>query len=213
MTKSMQRSFDDPALIEARPTHAMAKSLHARRSIAWAQGVAFVLGALLLVYVVRRVGVQPIFTALSRVGWGFFLVVAINGLRHVLRTIAMSTSMPPQHRRFTFFQAFAARLGGESISFLTFAGPLLGEATKVALLRKRVPLVHGVPALVVDNLLYNLSVALVIFVGACLMLFAYPVPSVAREVLIVIAVTAFLGLVAAALATRRRVTLLTNLID
>jgi len=45
------------------------------------------------------------------------------------------------------------------------------------------------------------------------MLFAYPVPSVAREVLIVIAVTAFLGLVAAALATRRRVTLLTNLID
>jgi len=37
-----------------------------------------------------------------------------------------------------------------------------------------VPLVHGVPALVVDNLLYNLSVVMLIFGGACLMLFAYP---------------------------------------
>jgi putative ABC transport system permease protein len=208
----MERSFGDPELIEA-TKHATAKSSHGRRSVAWAQAVAFALGALLLVYVIRRVGVQPIFTALSRVGWGFFLVVAINGLRHVMRTIAMSTSVPPEHRRFTFFQAFAARLGGESMSFLTFAGPLLGEATKVALLRKRVPLVHGVPALVVDNLLYNLSVVLVIFGGACLMLFAYPAPPVVRQVLIVIAATAFLGLIAAALATRRRVTLLTNLID
>jgi putative ABC transport system permease protein len=209
----MERSLDDRALMETTDSPSVAKPSNAKRSIAWLQAVAFVLGALLLVYVIRKVGVQPIFSALGRVGFGFFFVVAINGLRHVLRTIAMSMSVPPEHRRFTFLQAFAARLGGESMSFLTFAGPLLGEATKVALLRKRVPLVHGVPALVVDNLLYNLSVVLLIFGGACLMLFAYPVPAVAREMLILIASVAFLGLIAAAVATRRRVTLLTNIID
>ena len=208
-----EKHFDDRGLVGAADAHPVAKHSGARRHVAWVQTLAFLLGALLLVYVIRAVGVQPIFAALSRVGFGFFLVLALNGLRHVLRTIAMSTSVPPEHRRFTFVQAFAARLGGESMSFLTFAGPLLGEATKVALLRKRVPLVHGVPALVVDNLLYNLSVVLVVFGGACLMLFAYPVPIVAREVLIIIAAVAFLGLVAAALATRRRVTLLTNIID
>lgn len=181
--------------------------------IAWAQAVAFVLGALLLWYVVRRVGVQSIFTALSRVGFGFFLVVALNGFRHVLRTISMRISVPAEHRRFSFMQAFAARLGGEAMSFLTFAGPLLGEPTKIALLRKRVPLVHGVPALVVDNLLYNLSVVLMIFGGALLMLLTYAVPPVAREVLVIIAAFAFLGLVATALATRRRATLITSLID
>lgn len=184
-----------------------------KRTVAWAQAVAFILGALLLWYVVRRVGVQPIFTALSRVGFGFFIVVALNGLRHVLRTISMRISVPAEHRRFSFAQAFAARLGGESMSFLTFAGPLLGEPTKIALLRKRVPLVHGVPALVVDNLLYNLSVVLMIFGGAMLMLITYALPPVAREMLIVIAAIAFLGLVAAALATRRRATLITALID
>lgn len=210
----MERSFDDrAALAEKAEAHATAKPSRAKRSVAWLQAIAFLLGALLLVYLIRTVGVEPIFSALSRVGFGFFFVVAANGARHVLRTIAMRLSVAPEHRRFSFLQAFAARLGGESMSFLTFAGPLVGEATKVALLRKRVPLVHGVPALVVDNLLYNLSVVLVIFGGAVLMLFTYPVPAVAREVLMVIAAVAFLGLIAAAMATRKRVTLLTNIID
>src|SRR5438132_6000411 len=209
----MERSLDDRALMENTEAHAPAKSSRAKRSVAWLQTIAFLLGAILLVYLIRTVGVEPIVSALTRVGFGFFFVVAANGVRHVLRTIAMRLSVAPEHRRFSFLQAFAARLGGESMSFLTFAGPLLGEATKVALLRKRVPLVHGVPALVVDNLLYNLSVVLVIFGGACLMLFAYRVPPVARDVLILIASFAFLGLIAAAMATRRRVTLLTNIID
>src|SRR2546421_7011831 len=209
----MERSLDDRALMEKPEAHAPAKTSRAKRSVAWLQAVAFLLGAILFVYLIRTVGVEPIVSALTRVGFGFFFVVAANGVRHVLRTIAMRLSVAPEHRRFSFLQAFAARLGGESMSFLTFAGPLLGEATKVALLRKRVPLVHGVPALVVDNLLYNLSVVLVIFGGAVLMLFAYPVPTVAREMLIIIAAVAFLGLIAAAMATRKRVTLLTNIID
>ena len=104
--------------MEATDSHPVAKPSRAGRNMAWIQLLAFVLGALLLVYVVRAVGFQPIFAALSRVGFGFFLVVAMNGLRHVLRTIAMSTSVPPEQRRFTFVQAFAARLGGESMSFL-----------------------------------------------------------------------------------------------
>ncbi|HEY0349809.1 MAG TPA: ABC transporter permease [Pyrinomonadaceae bacterium] len=209
----MERSLDDRALMEKPEAHAPAKSSRAKRAF-WLQTIAFLGGAIVLVYLIRVVvGVETIVAALTRVGFGFFIVVAANGARHVLRTISMRLAVAPEYRRFSFLQAFAARLGGESMGFLTFAGPLLGEATKVALLRKRVPLVHGVPALVVDNLLYNLSVALVIFGGAVLMLFAYPVPPVAREVLVLIATAAFLGLIAAAMATRKRVTLLTNVID
>jgi putative ABC transport system permease protein len=131
----------------------------------------------------------------------------------VLRTIAMRAAVPAEHRRFNFFQAFAARLGGEAISFLTFTGPLLGEATKVALLRRRVPLTYGVPALVVDNLLYNLSVVFFILSGACVMLFTYNLPSLVYYSLIAIAGIAALGIAAAALAAKRRIMLLTWLID
>jgi putative ABC transport system permease protein len=184
-----------------------------RRIIVWLQGIAFLLGLALLVYVINRVGMQPIFDALGRIGFGFFILLAINGSRHVLRTLAMSTAVPPEHRRFNFFQAFAARLGGEAVSFLTFTGPVLGEATKVALLRKRVPLVSGVSALLIDNILYYLSVVFFILGGALVMLASYSLPRVVNYTLIAIALFAVLGLLAAAVAHKRRVMLLTALID
>lgn len=187
---------------------------NSRRSFIWLQAIAFLLGLGLLVYVINLVGLQPIFDALIRIGFfGFLIVLAISGSRHVFRTIAMSAAVPREHRRFNFFQAFAARLGGEAISFLTFTGPLLGEATKVALLRKRVPLTYGVPALVVDNLLYNLSVVFFILSGACVMLFTYSLPPLVYYSLIAIALIAALGIAGAALAARRRIMLVTWVLD
>jgi putative ABC transport system permease protein len=184
-----------------------------RRKMIWLQGVAFLLGLALLVYVINRVGVQPIFDALLKIGFGFLILLAISGSRHVFRAIAMRTAIDPQHRRFSFKHALAVRLGGESVSFLTFTGPLLGEATKVALLRRRVPLVYGVSALVVDNILYNLSVVFFILSGAVVMLLSYNLPSIVRYVLYAIATGAFLGILLTAWAVNRRVMLLTWVID
>lgn len=184
-----------------------------RSSFIWLQVFAFLLGIGLLVFVINRVGVQPIFDALLRIGFGFFFLLGISGLRHIFRTIAMRAAVPTEHRRISFMQAFAARLGGEAISFLTFTGPLLGEATKVALLRKRIPLTYGVPALVVDNLLYNLSVVFFILSGACVMLVTYQLPPPVYYVLMGIAAVAALGIAAAGLAAKRRIMLLTWAMD
>ena len=184
-----------------------------RRSFVWLQVFAFLLGLGLLIFVINRVGVQPLFDALLRIGFGFFVILGLSGLRHFLRTISMRAAVPREHRKISFRHAFSARLGGEAISFLTFTGPLLGEATKVALLRKRVPLTYGVPALVVDNLLYNLSVVFFILTGAVVMLLRYPLPLQVYVVLVGIAAVAALGIVIAAVAAKRRVMLLTWFID
>ncbi|PWT89543.1 MAG: hypothetical protein C5B55_11230 [Blastocatellia bacterium] len=197
-------------LSEEQESSAAGKS---KKSFVWLQSLAFLLGLGLLIFVINRVGVQPLFDALLRIGFGFFVILALSGWRHVMRTIAMRAAVPPEHRRVTFRQAFAARLGGEAISFLTFTGPLLGEATKVALLRKRVPLTYGVPALVVDNLLYNMSVVFFILTGAVVMLLSYPLPTEVYTVLIIIAVIATIGILVAAFAAKRRVMLLTWMID
>src|SRR5687767_2376709 len=97
--------------------------------------------------------------------------------------------------------------------YTTLFRSLLGEATKVALLRKRVPLTYGVPALVVDNLLYNLSVVFFILSGAVVMLVKYPLPREVNMVLLVIAGAAALGILVAAIAAKRRVMLLTWIVD
>ena len=202
---------DDTEELSEEPETSAANT--SRRSFIWLQALAFLLGLGLLIFVINRVGVQPLFDALLRIGFGFFIILGLSGLRHFLRTISMRAAVPAEHRRITFRHAFAARLGGEAISFLTFTGPLLGEATKVALLRKRVPLTYGVPALVVDNLLYNLSVVFFVLTGAVVMLWWYPLPEEVNIVLVAIALIAALGIAAVAFAAKRRVMLMTWIID
>lgn len=189
------------------------KSAGTRRFALRIQGIAFLLGALLLVYVINLVGVGSIFAALGSIGFGFFILLGLSGLRHVFRTLAMSTAVPAEHRRFNFGQALAARLGGEAVSFLTFTGPLLGEATKAALLRRRVPLAQGVPALVIDNLLYHVSVALFVGSGACVLLASYNLPTAVRFALVGIVCGAGGGLLAFTLAAKHRVMPFTWLLD
>jgi putative ABC transport system permease protein len=142
--------------------------------------LAFVFGVTLLVILIRAVGVEPIFQALTQIHFGFLILLGLAGLRHAMRTLSMRVAVAREHRRFNFWQAFTTRLAGETISFFTFTGPVLGEATKAALLRKRVPLASAVQALAVDNLLYNLSVAVFISSGALVMLLTYDLPVGAR---------------------------------
>ncbi|MCA1593827.1 MAG: ABC transporter permease [Acidobacteria bacterium] len=184
---------EDSALISQGEPEAGKKS---RGVMFYLHAAAFVLGALLFVLVVRQVGVGEIFVALRQIGFGFFTLLGIIGARHAIRTVSMRAAIPREHRGFGFWHAFTTRLSGETISFLTFTGPVLGEATKAALLRKRVPLSSSVHALVVDNLLYNLSVALFISSGACVMLATYNLPRAARYPLVVIAAGMMFALVA-----------------
>lgn len=209
--RQAQRTFEERGVstAAARPQGKRGR----RRPLVYLQGVAFVLGLALLIFVVRRVGVQSIFDALRQIGYGFFTLLGIIGLRHVLRALAMRTAFAPEHRRFSLWQAFVARIGGEAVTFLTFTGPVLGEATKAAMLRKRAPLASGVQALVIDNLLYNLSVALFIATGACVMLAVYDLPDAARYPVIAIAAGMILTLVLVVSAIVRRMTPLSAMVN
>jgi putative ABC transport system permease protein len=174
---------------------------------------AFLLGAFLLGFLVRKVGIGPIYEALGQIGYGFLGLLGIIGARHCLRTISMSLAVPREHRRFTFWEALTTRLAGETITFFTFTGPVLGEATKAALLRRRVPLAAGVQALVVDNLLYNLSVAFFIASGACLMLATQDLPDAARIPLVIIAAVMSLVIVGICAAVASSMMPLTATVD
>ncbi|MDT7779834.1 MAG: putative transport system permease protein [Acidobacteriota bacterium] len=175
--------------------------------------LAFVFGATLLVILIRAVGLEPIFQALGQIHYGFLFLLAIAGIRHCLRTASMRLAVAREHRRFTFWEAYTTRLAGETISFFTFTGPVLGEATKAALLRKRVPLASAVQALAVDNLLYNLSVAVFISSGACVMLATYNLPVGARVPLIAIAAGMTLVIVAITAAVLSDVMPVTGAVD
>ncbi|MGI8468125.1 MAG: lysylphosphatidylglycerol synthase domain-containing protein [Pyrinomonadaceae bacterium] len=172
----------------------------------WIQLITFILGFALLVFVIYRIGLHTLFDAFARIGWGFLAIVALNGARHFIRALCMYIAVPVRHRSFKYRYAVSARLAGEAVSFLTFTGPLLGEATKAALLKKRIPLSHGVTAVVVDNILYDISVALLILGGVGVMFYVYgggDSPAM-RDVLYGVATVAALTIVAIIVAAKSR---------
>lgn len=184
----------DPLFIET--AQKPKKSLFGK-PIFWLQLFAFIGGLGLLFFVLYKVGFSTLGETLSRVGWGFLLIIALTGARHLLRSWCMYLVVPPEHRKFKYREAVSARLGGEAVSFITFSGPLLGEATKAALLKGNIPFLKSSAAIIVDNILYYISVILIVLTGVGVMSFAFSNDDSMKNALLVVTalcVLAFLGL-------------------
>ena len=133
--------------------------------LVWLHTTTFLFGLGLLLLVMYWFGYRAVLDTLSQVGWGFLPIIGLNVLRHFLRASTLYLAVPPEHRNFKYRSAVAARFGGEAISFLTFTGPFLGDATKALLLKKEISLTHGATAVLIDDVLYYLSVLLMILAG------------------------------------------------
>src|ERR1043166_1772152 len=143
-------------------------------------GAAFaLLGLALFAYFVWRAGPGEIWANVSRIGWGFAGILALGGLRFVVRALAWTLCFEPPHR-LRYRDAFTAYLIGDSAGNVRPLGLVGSEPTKVALVRERVPLGAAVSALAVENIFYMISVALFISCGAAALLAAFPLPKALR---------------------------------
>ena len=122
-------------------------------------GVLTAVGGLaLLIWMVANVGVSEIVADVKQVGWALVAIVAIGGLRFLLRAIAWRLCLEPPYK-LSLGGAFAAVVCGDTIGNLTPLGPLVGEPAKAAFVRGRIPLGPAVTALAIENVLYTLSAA------------------------------------------------------
>jgi len=128
-----------------------------------------------------RVGVAEIAADVRQVGWGLALIVAIGGLRFLLRAAAWRLCLDPPHR-LRLRDAFAAVICGDAIGNLTPLGPLVGEPAKAAFVRGRVALTPALTALAIENLLYTLSAAAMIAAGMVALLVRFQLPPDVRGV-------------------------------
>jgi hypothetical protein len=154
-------------------------------------------GLALLAAVVRRVGLAEIAADVRQVGWGLLLVIAIGGLRFVLRAQAWRLCLDPAHA-LSLRHAFAAVICGDTIGNVTPLGPLVGEPAKAAVAQRHVPLAAALTALAVENVVYTLSAAAMIAAGMIALLVRPGLPALIRDVG-EIAIAATIALFAAAL--------------
>jgi len=165
--------------------------------------IAGLAGLALVVYAVRRAGPAEIVEGVRRLGAGFVAVLLVSAVRDLLRTLAWQAAIEGD-RPLPVMDGWAARITGEALGNLTPLGMLVSEPTKAAYVRHRVPFAAALAGTVIENLLYSLSVAVVIVAGVTVLLLGFPVPAALRSISLG-ALTAFctLGAVMTWLVARR----------
>ena len=153
---------------------------------------AALVGIVLFTYAIRNVGWANVVDGINRVGWGLVPILALAGLRFVLRAAAWRLCMPP-HAQFTLGQAFAAFLSGDAVGNVTPLGLLASEPTKLFLVRHRLATLEAASSLAVDFVIYSMSAMTMIVVGVVVLLVSVPLSLGRREILIGVVVALCAG--------------------
>ena len=170
--------------------------------------VTTLVGLVLLVVLVRRVGVDAVLAGARQVGWGFIAIVAISGARILVRAAAWRLCLEPAEMRLVpLARAFGAGLCAEAIGSLTPLGLLASEPAKAAWVRDRLPFGRAMAAVAIENVLYSISVAIVIAAGTVALLAAFNLPAGLRQAgelsLILVAIACVVLVASLWLAARR----------
>jgi Lysylphosphatidylglycerol synthase TM region len=142
----------------------------------WLQIVSLAAGLALFAHLVKQTGVAALIDYLAMMGWGFAAIIALSVVRNLLRAASWYYAIDPAHRLVTFWSLVNVMLAGEAIKYLTATGPLLGEPAKAAMVRREVPLIQGFSSVIVENLIYNLTVFLVMLAGVPALAWLIDVP-------------------------------------
>jgi hypothetical protein len=157
-------------------------------------------GTALFAYAVRRAGAADIVDGIRRVGWGLVFILAIGGVRFLLRAECWRLCMPdvpgrPDHfrqgyggppkpaakaegRPLRLMQAFNAFVAGDALGNVTPLGLLASEPAKVFLTRHHLATRESVQSLAVEALVYSASVVVMVAVGIAVLMATIALPPI-----------------------------------
>ena len=123
-----------------------------------AKAVFLVIGIGFLVYAIYAAGgLRPMVLSVVRIGWWFPLAFLPTIVAQWLRTVAWSLVFEKGAARPSMKALWRARLVGESLNYLTFAGPLLGDPAKASLLKSETGCEKALSSVGIDRFLYALA--------------------------------------------------------
>jgi hypothetical protein len=123
-----------------------------------------IVGAVLLVVTVRRVGWADVQSSLTDIGVWYGPILLLGGLRFAARSRAWQVCAGPTG--LTFGRAFSATLAGDALGNVTPLGVLASEPAKVFFVNDRVPTVNAVSSVAAENAFYMASVLAMLGAGA-----------------------------------------------
>jgi hypothetical protein len=129
-------------------------------------------GGLLFAYTLHAAGPTLVIGQIRQIGLGFVAVLLLSGIRMAVRSEAwvLCVGAPA---RFAFGDALAAFITGDALGNVTPLGPVASEGTKAMLSRRNLPTVDAVSSVVLENIFYSISVAVMVGVGTIAFLLGF----------------------------------------
>ncbi|HVN20581.1 MAG TPA: lysylphosphatidylglycerol synthase domain-containing protein [Dongiaceae bacterium] len=141
---------------------------------------AAVLGFALVGYLVFRTGPGMVWKQLREVGWGFALIILLGGLAQFAKTCAWRQAFTCDITRLSWSRSFVAQLISDGAGQFGVAGKVLGEAMRISLVRRAVPVTNALSAGAIDGGLHSLTAVLITVAGITATLMLAPLPGVWR---------------------------------
>ena len=157
--------------------------------------VATIAGVLLFIYTLQAAGPREILRQLRQIGAGFIFVLALSAVRMAVRAKAWSLCVE-DGERFTFRQAFKAYITGDAVGNVLPLGPIASEGTKALLIRRNIATSAAFSSVVLENIFYSISVAIMVMVGTLAFLLAYRPTNAALTITLSLGVLATVSVVA-----------------
>ena len=157
--------------------------------------VATIAGVLLFVYTLQASGPREILRQLRQIGFGFVVVLALSAIRMAVRAKAWSLCVEDTEQ-FAFGQAFKAYVTGDAVGNVVPLGPLASEGTKALLIRRNIATSAAFSSVVLENIFYSISVAIMVMIGTLAFLFGYRPNNAALTITLSLGAIAIISLVA-----------------
>lgn len=167
----------------------------ARPKVRALAAIGAVAGVLLFIYTLQTAGPAEILRQLRQVGLGFLVVLLLSAVRMAVRAKAWSLCVE-EAERFTFGQAFRAFVAGDAVGNITPLGPLASEGTKALLSRRNLATSAAFSSVVLENIFYSISVAIMVMVGTLAFLLGYRPTNAALTISLALGTVAIVAVLA-----------------
>ena len=157
--------------------------------------IGTVAGVVLFIYTLQAAGPREILRQLREIGFGFIVVLALSAIRMAVRAKAWSLCVEDTER-FTFGQAFKAYITGDAVGNVLPLGPLASEGTKALLIRRNIATSAAFSSVVLENIFYSISVAIMVMVGTLAFLLGYRPTNAALTITLALGAVAIVSVIA-----------------
>ena len=165
---------------------------------------AGLLGFSLLGYLVFRSGPGAVWKQLQAVGWGFALVILLGGLSQLAKTCAWRQAFTCDISGLSWFRSFVAQLISDGIGQFGIAGKVVGEGTRISLLRRAVPLSNALSAGAIDGVLHTFTAVLITVSGLSATLLFAPLSGTWRLYAVLLVVVLVSAVILGVVSVRNR---------